>query len=96
MIRIFLPINPNERQELKGQIVDIVQGRTIATGIGILSVEGAILANGGSTTQELDIGEIDVVRDAHLPVSPLEASAAKPTLYIHLASLGKVLVAKLG
>ena len=95
MIRIFLPIIAKERQKLKGQVVDIVWGRTISTRIGILSVEGAILANGGSAAQELDIRETDVVRDAHLPVSPLKASTAKPALHIHLASLGKVLVAKL-
>ena len=95
MIRIFLPINPKERQQLKGQVVDIVRGRTILTRIGILSVEGAILAHGSSATQELDIRESNVVRDAHLPVPPLVASTAKPALHIHLASLGKVLVAKL-
>ncbi len=95
MIRIFLPINAKERQKLKGQVVNIVWGRTIPTRIGILSVEGAILANGGSAAQELDIGEIYVVRNAHLPVPPLVGSAAKPTFHIHLASLGKVLVAKL-
>ena len=95
MIRIFLPINPKECQELKGQVVDIVRRWTIPTRIGILSVEGSFLANGGSAAQELDIRESNVVRDAHLPVPPLEASAAKPALHIHLASLGKVLVAKL-
>ena len=95
MIRIFLPINPKKRQELKRQVVDIVRGRTIPTHIGILSVEGAILANGGSTAQELHIREIDIHGEAHLPVSPLVAAAAKPALHIHLASLGKVLVAKL-
>ncbi len=55
MIRIFLPINPKECQQLKGQVVDIVRGRTIPTRIGILPVEGSILANGGSAAQELDI-----------------------------------------
>ena len=55
MIRIFLPINPKERQELKGQVVDIVRERTILAHIGILSVEGAILPNGGPTAQELHI-----------------------------------------
>ncbi len=64
MIRIFLPINPKDRQQLKGQVVDIVRGRTILTHIGILSVEGAILANGGSATQELHIREIDFHREA--------------------------------
>ncbi len=95
MIRIFLPINPKGRQELKGQVVDIVWGRTIPTRIGIFSIEGAILANGGSAAQELDIGEIDIVRNPHLPVSPLVGSAVKSAFHIHLASLGKVLVAKL-
>ena len=95
MIRIFLPINPKECQKLKGQVVDVVRGRTIPSPIGVLSVEGAVLANGGSSAQKLDIRERNVVRDAHLPVPPLEASAAKPALHIHLASLGKVLVAKL-
>ena len=95
MIRIFLPIKPKERQELKRQVVDIVRRRTIPASIGLLSIEGAILANGGTAAQELDIGEIDVVRNAHLPVSPLIGSAAKPPLHIHLASLGKVLVAEL-
>ena len=95
MIRIFLPINPKERQQLKGQVVNIVWGRTIPTCIGILSVEGALLANGGSAAQKLDIREIDFVNEAHLPVSPLVASAMKPAFNIHLASLGKVLVAKL-
>ena len=55
MIRIFLPINPKECQKLKGQVVNIVWGKTIPTRIGILSVEGAIFANGGSATQKLDI-----------------------------------------
>ncbi len=55
MIRIFLPKNPKESQELKGQVVNIVRGRTIPTRIGILSVEGAILAHGGSAAQELNI-----------------------------------------
>ncbi len=95
MIRIFLPINAKERQKLKGQVVDIVRGRTIPTRIGVLSVEWSILANGGSAAQELDIGEIDIVRNAHLPVSPLVGSAVKSAFHIHLASLGKVLVAKL-
>ncbi len=95
MIRIFLPINTKERQQLKGQVVDIVRGRTIPTRIGILSVKRAILAHGGSAAQELDIREIDFVNEAHFPVSPLVASAVKPALHIHLASLGKVLVAKL-
>ena len=95
MIRIFLPIKPIEGQRLKGQVVYIVRERTIPTRIGILSVEGAILANGGSAAQELDIREIDFVNEAHLPISPLVASATKPALHIHLASLDKVLVAKL-
>ena len=95
MIRIFLPINPKERQQLKGQVVDIVRGRTIPTRIGILSVKGAILAHGGSAAQELNIREIDLVNEAHFPVSPFVASAVKSALDIHLASLGKVLVAKL-
>ncbi len=94
MIRIFLPINPKECQKLKGQVVDVVRGRTIPSPIGVLSVEGAVLANGGSSAQKLDIRERNVVRDAHLPVPPLEASAAKPALHIHLTSLREVLVAK--